>query len=63
MVETASQLTRRLGIAAGVIAARYDVSADRAHEMLRIASHDSHRNLDDVAEDAITTGALGTDER
>jgi AmiR/NasT family two-component response regulator len=63
MVETASQRKRRLGIAAGVIAARCGVSGDRAYEMLRLASWDSHRNLDDAAEDAIITGALGTDER
>jgi AmiR/NasT family two-component response regulator len=62
MIETASQRKQLLGEAAGVIAARYNVTGQHAAQMLRDASRDGRRKLDDVIEDVIVTGALGNDD-
>jgi hypothetical protein len=49
---------RRIGMAMGVLMSSHKVTEGDAFTLLRIASQNSNRKLNDVADEVITTGAL-----
>jgi hypothetical protein len=49
---------RRIGMAMGVLMSSHKLTEGDAFTLLRIASQNSNRKLNDVADDVITTGAL-----
>lgn len=57
-LEIALHSARRIGMAMGILMARYQVTDEQAFDLLRRASQHLHRKLRDIAEDVIYTGAL-----
>jgi AmiR/NasT family two-component response regulator len=57
-LEAALKSSRRIGMAIGILMARFRVHDDQAFGMLRTASQDQNRKLRDIAEDVILAGTL-----
>jgi len=57
-VQLALRSTREIGMAIGVLVARYGLTRVRAFDLLRIASEDTKRRVHDIALDVIDTGTL-----
>ncbi|HKC28862.1 MAG TPA: ANTAR domain-containing protein [Jatrophihabitans sp.] len=57
-LEIALTTNRRIGMAMGIVMARYRVTEEDAFGILRTASQHRHRKLREIAEDAIYTGEI-----
>ena len=57
-LEIALTSSRRIGMAIGILMARFTVRDDVAFDMLRTASQAHNRKVREVAEDVILTGTL-----
>jgi AmiR/NasT family two-component response regulator len=57
-LEIALTTNRRIGMAMGIVMARYRVNEEDAFGILRTASQHRHRKLREIAEDAIYTGEI-----
>ena len=55
--------SRRIGMALGIVMARYQVAEAQAFEMLTQDSQGQSRRLREIADDVINTGALPVAER
>jgi AmiR/NasT family two-component response regulator len=57
-LEIALASSRRIGMAIGILMARFTIGDDAAFEMLRTASQRQNRKLRDIAEDVVLAGTL-----
>lgn len=57
-LEIALASSRDIGVAMGVLMARYKITRDQAFDLLRMASQHRHRKLRDVAGDVAETGTI-----
>ena len=57
-LETALATNRRIGIAIGVVMARYGLTDEQAFELLREQSQVRNKKLRDLAEEVVYTGTL-----
>lgn len=57
-LELALQTSRRIGMAVGILMARYRLREDEAFGALRRASQNSHRKIREIADEIVYTGDL-----
>jgi hypothetical protein len=57
-LERALVTARRIGMALGILMARYGLTEERAFDALRLASHRTQRKIRDIADDVVLTGDL-----
>jgi AmiR/NasT family two-component response regulator len=57
-LERALMTARRIGMALGILMARYGLTEDGAFDALRLASHRTQRKIRDIANDVVLTGDL-----
>jgi AmiR/NasT family two-component response regulator len=57
-LEIALASSRRIGMAIGILMARFNVRDDAAFDLLRTASQRQNRKVRDIAEDVVLAGTL-----
>lgn len=62
-LEAALRTNREIGTAIGILMARHTVTRDQAQELLRLASQDSNRKMNEIATEVVETGQLSLPRR